>query len=65
MHKTDVGAVRLGLDGPDQVISAAKEMARRCAREEGILVGPLVTTAGFALLVLITFRSWFSIRLDA
>jgi hypothetical protein len=24
-----------------------------------------LTTAGFALLLLITFRAWFSIRLDA
>jgi hypothetical protein len=31
------------------------------------LYSPLqaLTTAGFALLILITFRAWFSIRLDA
>ena len=34
---------------------------------ELLLYSPLqaLTTAGFALLVLITFRAWFSIRLDA
>jgi acetyl coenzyme A synthetase (ADP forming)-like protein len=53
VHKTDVGAVRLGLAGPD-VISAAKEMARRIDEAgltvEGFLVQEMVT-GGVEMLV--------------
>ncbi|HET7869585.1 MAG TPA: GNAT family N-acetyltransferase [Actinomycetota bacterium] len=54
VHKTDVGGVRLGLDGPDDVISAAKEMARRTDEAgltlEGFLVQEMVT-GGVEMLV--------------
>ncbi|HSL67375.1 MAG TPA: GNAT family N-acetyltransferase [Actinomycetota bacterium] len=54
VHKTDVGGVRLGLDGPDDVISAAKEMARRIDEAdltlEGFLVQEMVT-GGVEMLV--------------
>jgi len=46
VHKTDVGAVRLGLAGPDDVISAAKQIARRIDEAgltlEGFLVQEMV-----------------------
>jgi acetyl coenzyme A synthetase (ADP forming)-like protein len=54
VHKTDVGAVRLGLAGPDEVISAAKEMARSIDQAgltlEGFLVQEMVT-GGVEMLV--------------
>jgi acetate---CoA ligase (ADP-forming) len=54
VHKTDVGAVRLGLAGPDDVISAAKQMARRIDEAgltlEGFLVQEMVT-GGVEMLV--------------
>jgi acetyl coenzyme A synthetase (ADP forming)-like protein len=54
VHKTDVGAVRLGLDGPDDVIFAAKEMARRIDEAgltlEGFLVQEMIT-GGVEMLV--------------
>src|SRR6266545_2126394 len=54
VHKTDVGGVRLGLDGPDDVTSAAKEMARRTDEAgltlEGFLVQEMVT-GGVEMLV--------------
>jgi acetyl coenzyme A synthetase (ADP forming)-like protein len=42
VHKTDVGAVRLGLEGADEVIAAAKEMARRIHEADLTLEGFLV-----------------------
>jgi acetyl coenzyme A synthetase (ADP forming)-like protein len=54
VHKTDVGAVRLGLAGPDDVIAAAKDMARRIDEAgltlEGFLVQEMVT-GGVEMLV--------------
>jgi len=54
VHKTDVGAVRLGLAGPEEVISAAKEMTRRIDEAgltlEGFLVQEMVT-GGVEMLV--------------
>jgi acetate---CoA ligase (ADP-forming) len=54
VHKTDAGAVRLGLAGPDDVISAAKQMARRIDQAgltlEGFLVQEMVT-GGVEMLV--------------
>jgi acetate---CoA ligase (ADP-forming) len=54
VHKTDVGAVRLGLAGPDDVISAAEQMARRIDQAgltlEGFLVQGMVT-GGVEMLV--------------
>jgi acetate---CoA ligase (ADP-forming) len=54
VHRTDVGAVRLGLAGPEDVISAAKEMARRIDEAgltmEGFLVQQMVT-GGVEMLV--------------
>ena len=54
VHKTDVGAVRLGLEGPDEVIAAAKEMARRIYEAgltlEGFLVQEMVS-GGVEMLV--------------
>jgi acetyl coenzyme A synthetase (ADP forming)-like protein len=54
VHKTDVGAVRLGLEGVDDVMAAAKEMAQRI-REAGLTVkGFLVqemVTGGIEMLV--------------
>jgi acyl-CoA synthetase (NDP forming) len=54
VHKTDVGAVRLGLAGPDDVIAAAKQMARRIDEAgltmEGFLVQEMVT-GGVEMLV--------------
>ena len=54
VHKTDVGAVRLGLAGPDDVTSAAKEMLRRVDEAgltlEGFLVQEMVT-GGVEMLV--------------
>ncbi|NIU80098.1 MAG: GNAT family N-acetyltransferase, partial [Gammaproteobacteria bacterium] len=48
-HKTDIGAVQLGLDGPDQVRRAFHEIERRVKDErgdvamEGVLVQPLLS----------------------
>ena len=54
VHKTDIGGVRLGLDSPDDVISAAKEIARRIDEAgltlEGFLVQEMVT-GGVEMLV--------------
>ncbi len=54
VHKTDVGAVRLGLEGAGAVTEAAREMERRLGslghRVEGFLVQPLVT-GGVEMLV--------------
>jgi acyl-CoA synthetase (NDP forming) len=54
VHKTDVGAVRLGLPGPDDVISAAEQMAWRIDQAgltlEGFLVQEMVT-GGVEMLV--------------
>ena len=54
VHKTDVGAVRLGLDGAEAVRAAAREMTQALAalghRVEGFLVQPLVA-GGVEMLV--------------
>jgi acyl-CoA synthetase (NDP forming) len=54
VHKTDVGAVRLGLTGPEDVIAATGEMVRRMhdagLTVEGFLVQEMVT-GGVEMLV--------------
>jgi acyl-CoA synthetase (NDP forming) len=54
VHKTDVGAVRLGLNGLEEVTAAAREMARRIREAgltlEGFLVQEMVT-GGVEMLV--------------
>jgi acetate---CoA ligase (ADP-forming) len=54
VHKTDVGAVRLGLNGLEEVTAAAREMARRIPEAgltlEGFLVQEMVT-GGVEMLV--------------
>jgi acetyl coenzyme A synthetase (ADP forming)-like protein len=54
VHKTDVGAVRLGLEGVDNVVAAATEMARHIRDAgltlEGFLVQEMVT-GGVEMLV--------------
>jgi rod shape-determining protein MreD len=56
-----------GLWFRDLVVLVTSGTAHRQLLTELTLYSPLqaITTAGFALLVLITFRAWFSIRLDA
>jgi len=54
VHKTDVGGVRLGLNGQEEVAAAAEEMARRIREAgltlEGFLVQDMVT-GGVEMLV--------------
>jgi rod shape-determining protein MreD len=59
--------VAAGLWFRDLVVLVTSGTDHRQLLIELTLYSPLqaVTTAGFALLVLITFRAWFSIRLDA
>jgi rod shape-determining protein MreD len=59
--------VAVGLWFRDLVVLVMSGTAHRQLLTELTLYSPLqaITTAGFALLVLITFRAWFSIRLDA
>lgn len=43
-HKSDIGGVKLGLNGPDEVLSAAREMNARISR-----LAPSATLAGFSV----------------
>lgn len=59
--------VAVGLWLRDFIVLVASGTDHRQLVTELLVNSPLqaLTTAGFALLVLITFRAWFSIRLDA
>jgi rod shape-determining protein MreD len=59
--------VAAGLWFRDLIVLVTSGTDHRQLLTELTLYSPLqaVTTAGFALLVLVTFRAWFSIRLDA
>jgi rod shape-determining protein MreD len=59
--------VAVGLWFRDLIVLVASGSNHRQLLTELTLYSPLqaLTTAAFALLVLVTFRAWFSIRLDA
>jgi rod shape-determining protein MreD len=59
--------VAAGLWFRDLIVLVTSGTDHRQLLTELTLYSPLqaLTTAGFALLVLVTFRAWFSIRLDA
>jgi rod shape-determining protein MreD len=59
--------VAAGLWFRDLIVLVTSGTQHRQLLTELTLYSPLqaLTTAGFALLVLVTFRAWFSIRLDA
>jgi rod shape-determining protein MreD len=63
----NAGFVAVGLWFRDLIVLVTSGTDHRQLLTELTLYSPLqaLTTAGFALLVLITFRTWFSIRLDA
>ena len=63
----NAGFVAAGLWVRDLIVLLASGTDHRQLLTELIWYSPLqaLTTAGFALVVLITFRAWFSIRLDA
>ena len=63
----NAGFVAAGLWIRDLIVLLASGTDHRQLLTELIWYSPLqaLTTAGFALVVLITFRAWFSIRLDA
>ena len=63
----NAGFVAVGLWLRDFIVLMASGTDHRQMFTELILYSPLqaLTTAGFALIVLITFRSMFSVRLDA
>lgn len=63
----NAGFVAVGLWFRDLVVLMTSGTEHRQLFTELTLYSPLqaLTTAGFALIVLITFRAWFSIRLDA
>lgn len=63
----NAGFVAAGLWFRDLIVLLASGSDHRQLITELIWYSPLqaLTTAGFALVVLITFRAWFSIRLDA
>lgn len=63
----NAGFVAAGLWIRDLIVLLASGTDHRQLFTELIWYSPLqaLTTAGFALVVLITFRAWFSIRLDA
>jgi hypothetical protein len=63
----NAGFVAAGLWFRDLVVLLTSGSDHRQLLTELTLYSPLqaLTTAGCALLVLITFRAWFSIRLDA
>ncbi|HZI76519.1 MAG TPA: rod shape-determining protein MreD [Gemmatimonadales bacterium] len=63
----NAGFVAVGLWFRDLIVLMTSGTEHRQLFTELTLYSPLqaLTTAGFALLVLITFRAWFSIRLDA
>ena len=59
--------VAVGLWFRDLIVLVMSGSERSQLLTELTVYSPLqaLTTAGFALLLLITFRAWFSIRLDA
>jgi rod shape-determining protein MreD len=63
----NAGFVAVGLWFRDLVVLVTSGTDHRQLLTELTLYSPLqaITTAGFALVVLLTFRAWFSIRLDA
>jgi rod shape-determining protein MreD len=63
----NAGFVAAGLWFRDLIVLVTSGTDGRQLLTELTLYSPLqaLTTAGFALLVLVTFRAWFSIRLDA
>lgn len=63
----NAGFVAAGLWMRDLIVLLASGTDHRQLVTELFWYSPLqaLTTAGFALVVLITFRAWFSIRLDA
>jgi rod shape-determining protein MreD len=63
----NAGFVAVGLWFRDLIVLMTSGTEHRQLFTELTLYSPLqaLTTAGFALIVLITFRAWFSIRLDA
>jgi rod shape-determining protein MreD len=63
----NAGFVAVGLWFRDLIVLVISGTDHRQLLTELTLYSPLqaITTAGFALLVLVTFRAWFSIRLDA
>ncbi|HEY3013222.1 MAG TPA: rod shape-determining protein MreD [Gemmatimonadales bacterium] len=63
----NAGFVAAGLWFRDLVVLMTSGTEHRQLITELTLYSPLqaLTTAGFALVVLVTFRAWFSIRLDA
>lgn len=63
----NAGFVAAGLWVRDLIVLLASGTDHRQLLSELIWYSPLqaLTTAGCALLILITFRAWFSIRLDA
>jgi rod shape-determining protein MreD len=63
----NAGFVAAGLWLRDLIVLLASGSDHRQLLTELTWYSPLqaLTTAGFALIVLITFRAWFSIRLDA
>jgi rod shape-determining protein MreD len=63
----NAGFVAAGLWFRDLIVLVTSGTEHRQLLTELTIYSPLqaLTTAGFALLVLITFRAWFSIRLDA
>jgi rod shape-determining protein MreD len=63
----NAGFVAVGLWFRDLIVLVTSGTDHRQMLTELTLYSPLqaLTTAGFALLVLVTFRTWFSIRLDA
>jgi rod shape-determining protein MreD len=63
----NAGFVAVGLWFRDLVVLVASGTDHRELITQLTFYSPVqaLTTAGFALLVLVTFRSWFSIRIDA
>jgi rod shape-determining protein MreD len=63
----NAGFVAVGLWFRDLIILVTSGTQHPSLLAELMIYSPLqaLTTAGFALLLLVTFRTWFSIRLDA
>jgi rod shape-determining protein MreD len=62
----NAGFVAVGLWFRDLIVLVISGSEHRQLLTELTIYSPLqaLTTAGFAMLILITFRAWFSIRLD-
>jgi rod shape-determining protein MreD len=63
----NAGFVAVGLWFRDLIVLVTSGTGHPSLLTELMIYSPLqaLTTAGFALLLLVTFRAWFSIRLDA